>query len=185
MNPPTPISATSRRLCALAILTSVVLLSGCAPRATPTPTPTAAFASEEEAFAAAEKTYRAYTDALNQVDFGDPSTFEAVYAHLSSTSAASTRKVFSEFHAAKVQAVGRTRYDSFTGVSVGFNTGIVSAHVCVDVSDVDVIDESGESVVSPDRPARQPMLVTFKEAHGTGILTISAQDPAEDFACAP
>ena len=39
-----------------------------------------AFATEEEAFAAAEETYREYVDALNQVDLSDPETFEAVYA---------------------------------------------------------------------------------------------------------
>ena len=51
-----------------------VLMSGCAadPSVEPTPTPT--FANEDEAFAAAEATYRAYVDALNQVDLADPAT---------------------------------------------------------------------------------------------------------------
>jgi hypothetical protein len=163
----------------------VVMLAGCAPTPAPTPTPTAAFASEEEAFAAAEETYRAYTDAVNQVNFSDPSTFEAVYALLSSASEASTRKVFSEFHAAKVRTTGFTQYDSFTGTSAELTTGIISATVCVDVSDVDVIDESGASIVSPDRPARQPMLITFERARGDGSLTIASQDPGDDVTCTP
>ena len=162
----------------------VVMLAGCAPTSEPTPTPTAAFASEEEAFAAAEETYRAYTDAVNQVDFSDPSTFDAVYVLLSGASEASTRKVFSEFYAAKVRTIGITTYDSFAGASADLASGTISANVCVDVTEVDVVDESGSSVVSPDRPARQPMLVTFDGAHGSGLVTISAQDPTDTFTCA-
>ena len=67
---------TAAALGALLMLT----LAGCTtPEPTdPTPTPTSAFASEEEAFAAAEATYRAYVDALNEVDLSDPETFEPV-----------------------------------------------------------------------------------------------------------
>ncbi len=50
------------------------------------------FASEEEAFAAAEETYRAYVDALNQVDLSDPETFEAVYAWTTGDANADERK---------------------------------------------------------------------------------------------
>lgn len=181
---PRPSLATSRRFGTLAIAAVAVMLAGCAPTPTPTPTPTAAFASEEEAFAAAEETYRAYTDAVNQVDFSDPSTFDGVYVHLSSSSAASTRKVFSEFHAAKVRTVGLTQYDSFAGIAVDLTSGTITAGVCVDVSQVDVVDESGISIVSPDRPTRQPMLIAFERTRDAGGLTIASQNPADDFTCA-
>ena len=52
---------TAGLLIALAIATTV---SACTPEPAPTPTPTG-FASEDEAFRAAEETYRAYVDALN------------------------------------------------------------------------------------------------------------------------
>ncbi|WP_347125587.1 hypothetical protein [Microbacterium sp. SY138] len=181
---PTPPLAMSRRLGALTTVAVAVTLAGCAPTPAPTPTPTAAFASEEEAFAAAEATYRAYTDALNSVDFSDPSTFDAVYVLLSNASATSTRKIFSEFHAAKVRTVGLTEYDSFAGISADLSTGSISATVCVDVSAVDVVDESGKSIVLSDRPARQPMLISFEGTRGAGSVTIAAQDPADDFTCA-
>ncbi len=70
-----------RRVAALAFGLAIVagLATGCRPE--PAPSPTApVFSSEEEAFAAAEQTYRAYVDALNEVDLSDPATFEAVYA---------------------------------------------------------------------------------------------------------
>ena len=63
----------------LALALALGLTTGCQPE--PRRHPSApAFANEEEAFAAAEETYRAYVDALNQVDLSDPETFEAVYA---------------------------------------------------------------------------------------------------------
>ena len=69
----------SRLLAAAAVLACVLITTtGCF--AQPDPEPTPLFSSEEEAFAAAEATYRAYVDALNQVDLSDPETFEEVYA---------------------------------------------------------------------------------------------------------
>ncbi len=69
-----------RRSAAVVVALAVTLgATACQPEPTPTPTGPA-FASEDEAFAAAEETYRAYVDALNQVDLSDPETFEAVYA---------------------------------------------------------------------------------------------------------
>ncbi|MCT9001156.1 hypothetical protein [Microbacterium memoriense] len=49
---------------AFAAVVAVLLATGCAPEPASTPSPTG-FASEEEAFAAAEATYRAYVDAVN------------------------------------------------------------------------------------------------------------------------
>ena len=63
----------------LALALVVGLATGCQPEPSPSPSGPA-FANEEAAFAAAEETYRAYVDALNQVDLSDPETFEAVYA---------------------------------------------------------------------------------------------------------
>ena len=69
----------SRLLAAAAVLACVIMTTtGCF--AQPDPEPTPLFSSEEEAFAAAEETYRSYVDALNQVDLSDPETFEEVYA---------------------------------------------------------------------------------------------------------
>lgn len=51
---------------ALVAVAIAVLLTACTPQPGPSPSPsTTGFANEEEAFAAAEATYRAYVDALN------------------------------------------------------------------------------------------------------------------------
>ena len=63
------------------VMGGILLLAGCAPTPPgPSPEPSVVFMTDDEAFAAAEATYRAYVDALNQVDLSDPDTFEAVYA---------------------------------------------------------------------------------------------------------
>ncbi len=68
-----------RAAAALVLALALGMTTACQPE--PAPSPSApVFANEEEAFAAAEETYRAYVDALNQVDLSDPETFEAVYA---------------------------------------------------------------------------------------------------------
>lgn len=155
-----------------------------APQPTPSPTPTPLFASEDEAFAAAEATYREYNDALNQVDFATPKTFDAVFALLSGDAEKSTRKSFSEFHAERLQSVGAIMFDSFTLVSADPQHGEVRANVCVDVSGVDVLDESGTSITSADRPARQPMRVMFVPRPGERTLTISAMGSTDELSCA-
>lgn len=179
-----PHSLSTRSLAALAV--SLVLLTGCTAdlKPSPSPTPTPLFASKKDAFAAAEATYRAYNDALNLVDFADPHTFEAVFALLSADASASTRKAFSEFHAEQVRSVGETTFDSFAGTSADLFRGKVDANVCVDVSGVDVLDESGASIVSPERPARQPMRVRFLARSGEPRMTITDIYPSDEFTCA-
>ena len=81
------------RVAAVSLALALVLgmATGCQPEPEPSPTGPV-FANEEEAFAAAEETYRAYVDALNQVDLSDPETFEAVYAWTTGDANASERK---------------------------------------------------------------------------------------------
>ena len=185
MIPPTPPRAPRRSvlLRILATLVAAAPLAACGPAPGATPPPTAAGASEGEAFAAAEETYRAYTDALNAVEFSAPRTFEPVYVLLSGSSETSTRKAFSEFHAANVQTRGDTRYELFRGKSADLRTGRITATVCLDVSQVEVLDASGNSLVATDRPARQPVSVVFDLAHEDPRLTLSSQETTEDSAC--
>ncbi|WP_341945187.1 hypothetical protein [Microbacterium sp. LWH11-1.2] len=165
---------------ALALLSTLVV--GCSPSPTPRPTPTAAFATEEEAFAAAEETYRAYIDALNQVDFAEPTTFEPVYALLQSSAASSTRKTFSQFHAESLRVTGTTAYNSFEGNTADLARGEIRARVCLDVTAVDVLDPEGRSVVSPERESLQPMAIIFRTDEAAE-LRISSLSGSEEFEC--
>jgi len=152
---PTPFAAL-----VLLVLTGS-LLAGCSPAPEPTPTPTAAFASEEEAFAAAEETYRDYTSALNQVDISNPDTFEPLFDLTSGDFEAADRETFSELHAADYELTGETRVASFRGVSSDKALQEITAIVCVDVSQSGVVDQSGQSKTAPDRPDMNALRVTF------------------------
>ncbi len=77
---------------------AAALLSGCTGEPAPVVS-TPSFATEDEAFAAAEQTYRNYVDALNQVDLSDPATFEPVYAWTTGDANARARETFSQMHA--------------------------------------------------------------------------------------
>lgn len=176
-------AAKSRGLlgAATATVLTVAVLAGCSPGPQPTPTPPGAFASEEDAFAAAEKTYRAYIDALNQVDFTDSSTFNPVLALLSSEAESSTRKTFTQFYAEKITTTGKTEYDSFKGQEADLQSSTVEASVCLDVGQVNVLDSNGVSLVSPERPTRQHLEVRFSSSGRT--LKISSFAALEGTSC--
>lgn len=133
-------------------------LAACTP--TPAPAPSATgFATEEEAFAAAEETYRAYVDALNAVDLGDPETFEAVYAWTTGEANAGERKSLSQMSADEWSVSGAVVVASLSHISFSHDRVEVSA--CADVSGVDVRDASGASQVSDERPSTQSVLIAL------------------------
>jgi len=140
-----------------AVLLALALVTGCAPEPAPTPTPTG-FASDDEAFAAAEATYRAYVDALNAVDLSDPATFEPVYATSTGEARDTVAKELSEMHANGWMVGGATEITLVSPVSAGSEAG-VELDVCSDVSSVTLVDSDGKSVVSSDRPAMQALRV--------------------------
>ncbi|MET2012809.1 hypothetical protein ABXJ56_14800 [Microbacterium chocolatum] len=150
----------------LALVTGA-LLAGCTPEpSTPTPTPT--FTSDDDAFAAAEATYRAYVDALNQVDLSDPATFEPVYAWTTGELNASDRTTYSEWHAEGYQIVGEASISSLRpATSTSRQTATLLITSCYDVSDVDVLDASGSSLVDESRPGIQWLEVELVQTGGT------------------
>jgi hypothetical protein len=168
----------------LALATVVGLSAGCQPE--PAPAPTApVFASEDAAFAAAEETYRAYVDALNQVDLSDPETFEAVYAWTTGDFNADERKTLSTMHAndwtlSGSSVVSRVDYldmnDQFAKVALGS---------CVDVSSIRLLDADGASQVSPDRPDVQTTRVDLvaSKSSPTGYLIVEVAGHELDPPC--
>lgn len=149
-------------------------LSACAPTPEPTPTPTAAFASEEEAFAAAEETYRAYLDASANVDTTDPSTFEPLFALTSDGVNESDRKSFSTMHAEGYLISGTTKLLTFEGAVAQAPYDELTVEACLDVSEVEVVDEDGVSKVNPDRPDVYALEIGFKN-DGEQLLLSSSK----------
>ncbi|WP_157811175.1 hypothetical protein [Microbacterium lacus] len=156
------------------------LLAGCAADPVIEPTPAPSFRSEAEAFAAAEATYRAYVDALNQVDLADPETFEAVYAWTTGDLNAGERKLFAQMHADGESVTGASSVQLFLPTSFDQNDLSVTADVCLDVSGVDVIDQSGGSVVAADRVDIQSMRVEFRPSADGRFLVMESVSGRDD-----
>lgn len=167
-------------MCALALTAGA--LAACTPTPEPSPTPTALFSSDEEAFAAAEETYRAYTEAANSTDLADAATFEPVFEWLTGTALSAERESLSLYHAEGLSRVGTTTFDTFEPVSFGSDAVVVQ--LCVDVSDVDLQNADGKSVIPPDRAPRSGRKVTFVPGDtSTSLLIASNHKPNEGFSC--
>ena len=144
-----------------AVCAGVVVLSGCAPAEEPTPTPTAAFASDEEAFAAAEETYRAYVDALNEARDGsdvDPLAF------LVGDALTDSIEIVSLLRENEQTITGKTEVVSFSGERVA--EGKTVGHVCIDVGDTRVLTLDGTDQTPDDRPERAMLEVSFLKVDG-------------------
>ena len=167
----------------LALAMVVTFATGCQPEPAPSSTGPV-FATEEEAFAAAEETYRAYVDALNQVDLSDPETFEAVYAWTTGEANANERKTLTQMHADGWNVSGESTVRSFRGETADIDSAQVDAVVCSDVSAVEVVDANGQSVVSAQRPDEYALAIEFVSSTGTQTgLAIASSNAVEDPAC--
>lgn len=170
-----PVTAT---ICTGVILAALV---GCVPQSTPEPTPTPLFASEAEAFAAAEDVYRAYNDALN-VRLGggvasDPHSFLTGLALEADIDAQNL------FQSSGVRAVGTTALSSFRGLEASIETAnpVIVAHVCIDVSQLRVVDANGRDVTPADRG--DIVAQTVKLFHVGQDLKIADEASAEESSC--
>ncbi|WP_102192682.1 hypothetical protein [Microbacterium aurantiacum] len=176
----TLVRTASTPLAALGVLALAAgLVVGCSPA--PKPTPTAAFASEEEAFAAAEETYRAYLQASAARADGDEAADPEAY--LSGAALESDIQTQRELTAAGLKIVGASTVHDFLGLVARFDTKIaeVTAEVCVDISASRVIDDSGSDVTPTTRPERGKVEVVFSGDNDQ--LLISNTAPAESSAC--
>lgn len=152
-----------------ALLSAALLVGGC--DGTPGPVKsTPLFATEEEAFAAAEATYRAYVDLVNRRrDRSDsvpsPTTLltgEALEADLQA------QKKLSD---AGLKIVGDTAVDRFDGISSDATS--VSAFVCIDATDTRVRDKNGNDVTPTNRELRSTLRVRFVLADDAFLIVRS------------
>ncbi|MDT0158164.1 hypothetical protein Q9R19_11060 [Microbacterium sp. ARD32] len=177
----TATTTTVRALGALSAgMLALGMLAACTPEPAPKPKPTKTqlFASDEEAFAAAERTYRAYTDALNNVDTSDPKTFEPAFEETTGDFQSRDKKNLSTMHAEGFTLTGNTVVRGFHGLTTSGAFAQVVGCVTVDVSDTDITDETGASIVPDDRPDTYTAVVTFVQ-EGDGLLISHADDDRE------
>lgn len=182
----TTLVRTGSALAAAGLL--VGMLSACTPEADPTPTPTktAAFedvdlGSPDIAAAAAEATYRGYVTSSNEVDLATPETFETVFRWLAGDALAAARKSYSTMRADGLTLSGESTFDDFELVS--HSSEEVIAELCADVSQIELTNENGESVIPPDRVPRQRVEVQFVRATTPSGLAIARSTVVREQQC--
>jgi len=156
---------------ALALALVVGVATGCRPEPAPSPTGPV-FASEDEAFAAAEETYRAYVDALNdrRVDESsrpDPQSFligEALEVDID------TQRRLDE---SGLTLTGSTSVASVDPVSTELDAGSVRLDICLDSSGTRVLNGAGEDVTPNDRDSISLLTVAFLSS-SSGLLIESS-----------
>lgn len=140
---------------------AAMALSACTPTPEPIPQPTAAFASEQEAFAAAEEVYRAYNDAVNSRIAGaegpNPQDFLTAVALESDID---TANLFLE---KDIHLEGEGLVASFRGESAALESvpQSVTATTCLDATATRVVSGTGEDVTPTSRPDVSALEVTF------------------------
>lgn len=156
-------------------------LVACSPEPEPTPTPTAAFASEEEAFAAAEEVYRAYNDAGNQRLAGN--TAPNPQDFLTGVALEGDIDALQLMESEGLTLEGTVSVISFAGTAADVATSVasISAIVCLDASGTRVLNADGVDVTPATREKTVAQVVSF-EGPPTR-LQISAETAAESGVC--
>jgi hypothetical protein len=164
---------------AVVVLAVVAILTGCMPAPAPTPSPTPAFASDEEAFAAAEEVYRAYNDAVNAQRAGDESAHPTRFLTGAALedSLATKRDLLNEGLALR----GDGEVSAFAGTDANLTSGSVTMTVCLDVSRTQVVDSFGVDVTPVDRTTRARLEIAFLKVHSD--LRISDSYISEEHQC--
>lgn len=165
-----PRRSPTHRTAAGAALALAVALAGCAasPEPAPTPTKTAAapiFGSDEEAFAAAEEAYghfrRALTAATSKgsvegVDFSDVAVGEGLEQ---------ANEALASYEEAGNHTSGDVTFDVRQHVQYFEDPrrgAVVQVNICEDISQLDVLDADGKSVVREGRTEIVPYEVILE-----------------------
>lgn len=173
--------AIRRITVAVSLALAAAAMGGCAgPASPPPPEPAPLFASDEEAFAAAEATYRAYEDASNAVDLSAPESFQPMFDLTAGDFNAMERKGLARLHAEGITKQGETRVIYVEAQHLAADHSRIEIAVCSDVSAVNLLDATGSSTVNPDRLDVQPFTVFLERAQvsptGWFIIGISAHE---------
>lgn len=162
---------TGARLAAGATL-ALLALSGCSATPAPPPatvsasaTPTPIFANDDEALAAAKKAYEAYLAMSDLILSEGGKDGERIMTVASRELADSELEGYKMAIAKGWRSEGRSQYRNFTIQAVlpevGDGIGVLTAYLCSDMTDVNIVNAGGEPVVSKGRSSGTPMEVSF------------------------
>jgi len=121
------------------------------------------FASDAEALKAAEAAYAAYLKVSDQVLIDGGAKPERLLAVATEAVYQEELEGFEAETAKGWHGVGSSRLDgaSLQQYTPDDPNNVVTVYLCTDISGLDVLDSSGQSVVSPSRPSRTAFEVSF------------------------
>ncbi|MBO3663635.1 hypothetical protein [Microbacterium stercoris] len=166
-----------RRLAPPLALVLIAGLTACSPAASPDPTPTyRQFASEEEAFEAAEETYRAYIAAQNAEHTGTPAVDPTTFLH--GALKRETKELKEQAAAAGLRIVGEITILSMQriGATVLSGAGHAELLVCLDSSLQRVLNQDSVDV-TPEQQEIFALRVEFSTVDGVMLAHSSLPDP--------
>jgi hypothetical protein len=167
------------------------LLSGCAPSDTSTPpepteTFVAPYATDEEALAAAEEAYAAYTSISDQIFVDGGADAERLSDVAVGSFLELSIESYGSFEQDGKSRTGAPTASDFTLQRYSPGTGpkeVLTVYVCRDVSNVDVLGADGVSLVREGRADRSTMQVTFDWDSTSTRLLVSDQQLWESGNC--
>ncbi|WP_243064165.1 hypothetical protein [Humibacter sp. RRB41] len=161
---------------ALALLVAVALAACTTPSPSPTPTKRAAhtplFASDAEALDAATKAYAAYLKVSDQISHDGGKNPERIKPYATGEALQLVLKSAAQFAAAGAHSVGSTKYRKVRLQNPGSDGLHVAIYTCEDVSEVDVVNSGGESLVESDRATLSAFVVTLESAGSSSGLIV-------------
>jgi hypothetical protein len=140
----------------------------------PLPSSTPVFESDEEALAAAEEAYGAYQTQEDLISGGEVSP-ESIDNFATGAALESAKTGFANYATLGYRSVGSTGFE-ITELQqyspyIADGLGIVTAYLCMDLSNLDVVDSGGNSVVSSGRPNFQAFELSFDLVDGSLLLS--------------
>jgi hypothetical protein len=177
-----------RPAAAAVVLVAALSATACTPPPepprTPAPSSTPLFASDEEALAAAEAAYAAYVEVTDNIFHDGASDLTELETVAVGRQLINDRSGFEEIAEEGYRSVGNTQFSQTELQQYSPNRGkaVVVVYLCEDVSDVDVFDPAGNSIVQEDRPDRVKYEVTF-DAGNSASLLVSDRVPWRDGQC--
>lgn len=169
---------THRAAALVLAVMSVGVLGGCTPTDEfPTPEPTAsavapAFANEEEALAAARRSYEAYWELSASLGDDRVRDEQALRALVTPEQLDLELAGLEKYYSGEASRSGEVSIVSFEiqQASLTGSAPSLIAYVCIDVSQAKTFDERGKSTVLPNRPDIAALVATFDLSAHSALL---------------
>lgn len=177
-----PLRSHSSSLALGVVAVLLGMLSACTPPPGPTPSPTPAFATEEEAFAAAEKVYREYVEALNARNAGDAEPDPQDFLRGNALEGDIDAQRYLDSAGLTLQGPIAIASLDTELKSVSATATSVIGYVCLDLASARTTDSSGTDVTPAERPDVLSQEVTL--THIDGRFLITDEQKGDDLRCA-